>query len=220
MSDLGRRGLQDRREQTQRCELAGCSPPLHQKPRAQAQGGCRYLAAPTDPPWLVLAVGSAPTRAASPFVLPVHHPPVHTGPLVLHSLVTEVSPTQVGSWAFRTLPRQPRMFQTVPDTSSYVKVRLDSAFEQVMTDMHLTTVPRGQDPVPLSREKAVALEPGRSDQRRVAPTLRPPLLAASVWENAGGLAQGRPCREAETPAGPVGVRSARAHGRFPALEPA
>lgn len=69
--------------------------------------------------------------------LPPHllfcHLPLRSCFTIPDSWVTEVSPIQVGSWAFLTPPHQPRMFQTVPDTSSYVKVRHDSVFKQVMT---------------------------------------------------------------------------------------
>ena len=82
---------------------------------------------------------------------------------MLYSRVTEVSPTQVGSWAFLTLPHQRRMFQTVPDTSSYVKVRHDSVFKQVMTPSPSATGPVVAPHFPREkgwRVQRVDLEPG------------------------------------------------------------
>lgn len=78
------------------------------------------------PPSLVQVDGSLPALLSSLLLSHFTLPPT-ISPL-LRSRVTEVSPTQVGSWAFPTLPHPPRMFQTVPDTSSYVKVRHDSVF--------------------------------------------------------------------------------------------
>lgn len=127
---------------------------------------------------LAQAEPASQLSASSPFTFLLYHlPPPQplTVSHVVYCLVTEVSPTQVASWAFPTLSHQPRMFQTVPDTSSYVKVRHDSVFKQVMTPRATATQAYGPS-TPFRRSAGRSVAWGAPDQMRVAQTLGNPWL--------------------------------------------
>lgn len=132
-------------------------PPLSLEPggqrRREGDGAC-------TPPSLTGPGGWEPPSPPVVSLLLSHFTLPPTVSPLLRSRVTEVSPTQVGSWAFPTLPHPPRMFQTVPDTSSYVKVRHDSVFKQVMTP------PASPDPLPGPRVPS----PFPREKRRVERT--------------------------------------------------
>lgn len=70
------------------------------------------------------------------------------------------------------------MFQTVPDTSSYVKVRHDSVFKQVITPAPLP--PRPVVPPSPFLGQRVDLETGESLVEETGPR------AGTVWETGSG----------------------------------